>query len=249
MTAHAKGERGATSSRALSLKGLSVFLGMPTHRDIPPATVAALLGTADLMRTRGIPFQLHLGVGGSIVSFSRSKAAWDFLQSDKSRLFWVDSDIVWEAEDFLRLLALSSELPVVGAMYPSKSDPPTFFVNFDDALMETNEFGCVAIGGFGLGFTCVQRAVMQALADKAPKRKYPDVREPIPAIFRIDEFGDEARGEDVAFFHDIRALGHTVWLDPNVTLGHIGQKVYTASIKEHFREEHPSNGTSHQPSL
>jgi hypothetical protein len=34
------------------------------------------------------------------------------------------------------------------------------------------------------------------------------------------------RGEDGAFFDDIRALGHKVWLDPTIELGHVGTKVY-----------------------
>jgi hypothetical protein len=36
----------------------------------------------------------------------------------------------------------------------------------------------------------------------------------------------------MAFFADIRELGHKVWLDPAVNLGHVGTKEFRGSISE-----------------
>jgi hypothetical protein len=223
---------------SLPLSGLSVMVAMPTHRDLDPQTVVSLMGTADLLRTKNIPFELQMQAGGSVVSFARSKAAHYFLESNKNRLFWVDSDIVWKPEDFLKLVALSSRLEVVGAMYPSKSDPPTFFINYDEgADVKTNEFGCIEVKGWGLGFTVVDRVVIEQLAERAPVRRFPDLDDPIPHIFRIDEDGEHVRGEDMAFFADIKALGYSTWVDPTIELGHIGRKTYTASLRQHLKEK------------
>lgn len=218
----------------LSIQDVSVMLAMPTHRDIPVPTVVSLLETADLMRTKGIPFEIQMQVGGSIIETARSKVASLFLQSDKSRLFWVDSDIKWKADDFLRLLALSTKMPVVSGIYPSKSDPPLFFLSVEKSEVETNEFGCFPVKGVGLGFTVIRRDVIESLAKDAPLLKFPDLPEPIPHIFRCDSENGEFRGEDMAFFADIRALGHPVFIDPSVTLGHVGSKTYTASIRDHL---------------
>jgi hypothetical protein len=38
------------------------------------------------------------------------------------------------------------------------------------------------------------------------------------------------RGEDMAFFADLRDLGYTVWLYPNIQLGHIGTKTYRGDL-------------------
>ena len=35
-----------------------------------------------------------------------------------------------------------------------------------------------------------------------------------------------ARGEDGAFFADLKAIGHQAWLDPSIRLGHVGAKEY-----------------------
>lgn len=213
------------------------MLAMPTHRDIPPVTVTSLLATCDLLTAKGIPYKCEIQVGSSIVTFSRSKAAHSFLQSDYTHLFWVDSDIVWAADDFLKVLALTTKLDVVGAAYPAKQDPTVFFINFDDPNFVFNEFGCFDLKGMGLGFTCVSRHIIEKLAAKAPLEKLPDTPEPIPSIFRIDCKDGNARGEDMAFFADIRDLGHQTFCCPTVRLGHVGSKIYAASLIEYLKEK------------
>jgi hypothetical protein len=230
----------------LDLAGISVMLAMPTHRDIPTGTVISLLETQSLFQTKGIPFELQLQVGSSIVHHARSRAAHNFLKSDKSLLFWVDSDIEWKASDFLRLCALATKMDVVGAAYPAKKDPIVFFLDSrEGAEIDANEYGCLKIGGWGMGFTVCTRRVIEAIAEQVPKLKFNGSDEPIANIFRCDEINGYARGEDIAFFADIKDLGFEAFLDPSVTLGHIGSKTYTASIADMLRPiEGESNGTS-----
>ncbi len=220
------------------MAGVSVFLAMPTHRDIPPQTVRCLLETQAALMRRGIPLGMEMQAGSSLVHHARSKAAVRFLQTDFTRLFWIDSDIVWRVEDFIRLLALSTRMECVCAAYPSKADPPVFMLNAKPGeVIAANEYGCLPIHGAGLGFTVVQRMIIEQLADRAPKCRFPDIEGgPAPHIFRCDDSNGDARGEDMAFFADIRALGYTINLDPTVGLGHIGAKEYRASILDHLKE-------------
>lgn len=221
----------------VSLADVSVFLAMPAHRDIPARTVVSLLGTLDLMRDKNIPFEIQIQNGGSIVTHARTKAVHSFLKTDKTRLFWVDSDIQWNPADFLRLLALSVKLECIGALYPAKHDPIEFLINFDDYELETNDFGCFDLKGFGMGFLCLQRHVVEKVSAAAPKLRFPDIDEPIPHLFRLDENNGYARGEDNAFFADVRALGYKTWVDPSVKLGHIGQKIYAGDFMEMLTRE------------
>jgi hypothetical protein len=48
----------------------------------------------------------------------------------------------------------------------------------------------------------------------------------VPRIFRCDEEGDEERGEDYAFWSDVRELGYSIHADAQTNLGHVGTKVY-----------------------
>ena len=219
----------------LDMAGVKVMLAMPTHRDIPPATVRSLLQTQHELLAGGLSSNIEMQCGGSLVHHARTKAAWHFLQSDCTHLFSVDSDIAWDAKDFLRLLAIGTKLECVSAIYPCRAEPLRFFLSGCEETVEANEYGCIEVKGLGLGFTCVQRVVIEKLAKQAPKLIYPDVPEgPVPRIFRCDERDGRARGEDIAFFDDVRDLGYKVWLDPSISLGHIGTKEYRAAFSDHM---------------
>lgn len=223
------------------LAGMHVYLAMPVHREVSPATVRSLLGTKETLFHRGIPLTTYMGSGGSLVHHARSKLVHQFLQKDCTHLFWVDSDIDWEPEQFIRLLCWSMVMPIVCAAYPVKRDPAELQISpiAVGKPVETNEYGCVPIKGAGSGFVCFQRSVIEEMSAKAPLAWFPDYPKPIPYLYRCDlsyeDIGADgipyARGEDMAFFADCRAAGHTVWLDPTISLGHIGPKTYRASLK------------------
>lgn len=220
---------------SFSMTGVNVMLAMPTHRDLSPGTVASLLATQDALWRQGVLFNLEIQAGSSLPHQARIKVAWHFLQSQCTHLFWVDSDIVWRASDFLRLLAFGTKLECVGALYPAKIDPPTIFINVDDMEAEvvTNEYGCLPVKGMGLGFTVIQRKVVEELAAKAPLCRVPYVDGRVPYLFRCDMDGaGNLRGEDMAFFNDIIDLGYRVWFDPSVQLGHVGPKEYRADPRD-----------------
>jgi hypothetical protein len=223
---------------AINLDGLSVMLGMPAGRDLHPLTVKSLLGTTRLLQTMGIPYEPAMVAGCSVVQWARDEIADLFKKSSCSRLFWLDSDMVWEPEDFVRMLALSQIYDVVCATYPAKIDSQTtFYVNRDkDAKLERNEHGLIEIWGVGLGFTVVSRSVMEALYVDSPLVYDEAAGRELSAVFRVQPKlnGDRLvrAGEDMAFFADIRDAGFKVWLDPQVDLGHIGVKKYTGSVRD-----------------
>lgn len=222
------------------MAGISVMLAMPTHRDLPPETVVSLMATQQACIDHSVPFQVYFGKGSSLVHHARSKIAWQFLQTDLARLFWIDSDMEWSGASFMRLLALSTVKDVVAAAYPGRNEPGHFFVEFvGEDNMLADEHGCLPGKELGLGFSCIQRHVIEELAAKAPKVRFPDVNDgkPIPHIFRLDIDGEYARGEDVAFFSDVRALGYRVNVDPTITLGHIGPKVFRGAVIDHLQKE------------
>ena len=219
------------------LAGLKVMIAMPAHRDIPPKTVASLLETKTEIEGRGIPVSVLIPEGGSIVESARSQCTNSFLQSDNNRLFFIDSDIVWKPDAFLRLLCLSTVMDVVLASYPIKRDPLTFFINCAREEIATNEYGCLPNVGAGLGFTCIQRHIIEKLAERAPKLIFADAVNPIPHLFRCGAADGKFVGEDIGFFDDIKALGVNVYLDPTIELGHHGSKTFTGRLIDHLKQD------------
>lgn len=215
---------------AFDLKNASVMLAMPVNRDLPWQTARSLMETTIRFANMGINFEVQFVVGSSIIECARTKVADVFLRSKCRHLFMIDSDQTWTPDDAVKMLALSTKMEVVCAAYPAKREPLTYLLGPEDFDVEMNEWGCLPMKGLGLGFTIVQRHVIEALAERAPKLKFPDSDEPIAHIFRCDIVDDVFRGEDMAFFADVRELGHQVWVDPLIDVGHVGGKEYRAKL-------------------
>lgn len=187
-----------------------------------------------MLQSMNVSFDLKVVANGSVIEAIRTQVAHQFMSSKYNRLFMIDSDISWEPPDFIRLLALSTKMAVVGATYTMKRETPAFAIHAESTKLAANKYGCLEVEGMGLGFTCVQRPVIERLAERAPKLRFEFAAEPVPHIFRCDSLDGRFRGEDMAFFADCRGLGYKVNLEPNITLTHHGHKGYRASFTEKF---------------
>ena len=213
----------------INLDGLRVAVGIPAGRDFHALTVRSLLETFSKCQTMGIPVQLALVANNAIVQWARDEVIDLFLQTNCNRLFWIDSDMVWDPNDFIRMLALSQKRDVVCATYPAKKEPTTFYVNHEPPLI-TDDLGLFEIKGAGLGFTVMTRRVVEAMVDNSPKALDEITGKEIPQVFRVGFKDGKRIGEDMAFFQDARELGFKVFLDPLVKLKHLGLKQYEGSI-------------------
>lgn len=234
------------TTRQYDISQLGVLIGIPVNRAMEYQVVGSLLATQLQLLRRSIRHGFSFQAGGSIVESARTGVVHEFLTNpdykDYDRLFWIDSDIVWEAEQFLRMLALSTAMQVVVAPYPAKQDPPEIRLNADTGVdVEMNEHGCLPLDGMGMGFCIMHREVLVRLAERAPSLRFPDGADK-RHLFRCDTVRgkhdglDYFRGEDNAFFADVQELGYTVWIDPSCNVGHIGTKVYRANLMDMLRQ-------------
>ncbi len=238
------------SAVKFDLAGVRIMLAMPIHRDVPWQTWVSSCQTVEACCNRGIPLQILPTVGGDTVVTARSMSADAFLRSNCTHLFFIDSDMSWKAADFMKFVALATKMECVIAPYTSKGDPPAFMMNLNDGrpfedggiALTMNEWGCLPVRGLGLGFCIVQRHVIEKLAEKSPKLKYPTLDRPIARVFTTDSIAatdplyEDWRGEDMNFLARIKdELGYQVWMDPTVELGHIGPKEYKACLMDHLK--------------
>ncbi len=227
------GERTAESISAAAAD-LSVDIGFPTGATVPWQTALALAKTVKACTHRHINIDVACLAGSSVVTWARDKVLDTFLNSDHQAkyLFWIDSDIVWQPIDFLRLLALATRYGVVCGAYSQKTEAGKIVIHRESvAEFDVNPHGLMEIDGTGLGFAVVPRAILEELAASKPLVYDPAEGRSIRSVFRLDTVDrgrehPDVRHEDVAFFADLREMGHKVWLDPTVTLGHVGPREY-----------------------
>lgn len=212
----------------------SVGIGLPCGDYTPWRFTLSLARTTHAAAVAGVPLDIHAVAASSDVCIARDVVLTNFLNTKDRYLFWIDSDISWRPEDFFRVLRLTKDLGVVCAAYPLKREPEECIVNFvEDA--EPHQSGCVEIVGTGLGFCCVRRDIIdQFAATKEWMVHDGNGRSIIDAFYRPRKRdGDgklHAGGEDGGFYDDLRALGHKVWLDPTICLGHNGSKEYRVKM-------------------
>ncbi len=214
----------------VNIAGMRVAIGMPIYGGIPGGTAMSLFRTVQACTAGGV-FVNFITFATSYVQHSRDGIVHEFLKGDCQKLFFIDQDQTWSVDDFTRLLALSTKYDVIGAVYPAKREPLTYYANlFPESKVE--EYGLLKVRGMGLGFTIIDRKVLEKLTAKAFKIYHQHFGHGLASIFRVDNHEGQYRGEDIAFFSDVRDLGFDVWLDPDIDIGHIGQKEYRGHLSE-----------------
>lgn len=209
------------------------MIGIPIWgSSIPVATMLSLVGTIDYCARLGVDVAIVTRQGAHVIA--RDALFEDFLTSNAARLFWIDSDMVWNPEDFLRLLGMSF-LPgndVMVAAYPAKKpgETLTFYANAGARAETTEPYGLVPVHGMGLGFAITSRKACEALAATKPIVLDQINGETCHEVFRFDTIGGNRRTEDMAFFADLAELGFQTWCDPSIELGHVGSREWRGRL-------------------
>lgn len=181
----------------------------------------------------GIDIQIGSVCGCSVVSRARNLLAKDFLESNCTDLIFIDSDINFEPEDVLRLMAWTSE-PKKGivAGVPRVRGEERVYI----ALLDYDENNELTMNGMGLvrakrvatAFMMVRRDVFETLVEAHPEWTYHDKKTDrmLPALFDFKLTEEGYMGEDFLFCDRTREVGFEVWVDPTIKLGHMGVQEY-----------------------
>ena len=228
-------EGAGMSDATFDLAGVSVMLAMPTNRDLPPPTVMALLATADLFRLRGIPFEIQMQVGCSLVEHARSE----------------DCSLVPEKRQepavlgrFRHRLAGKGLSPPGGALDHarrgrrglSRQEGPAALLRQRrrSRRSQHERIRLPPHEGHGPRLYVHPAPRHRGAGGAGEEAQVPRHRRADSASLPMRRGGRLRPREDMAFFSDVRALGYDVCLDPTVTLGHVGAKTYSGSIMDHM---------------
>ncbi|HZP88649.1 MAG TPA: hypothetical protein VFB54_17705 [Burkholderiales bacterium] len=222
----------------------------PVYRDTAWQYTRSLVDTVLALERYGIHHRAQMVIGNSNLPRARNELAAEFLATDCTDAFLIDSDMEWQPNDVMRLLG--SEQPLIGAVGRKRvdvpdTDPAGWCVRFLPGGREglrQDELGAIEVQGVGTGFLKIERRVFEALIDAHPDWKRsgfasmkPEVREKYFKFFRFPE--SEEMGEDYSFCEAWRALGGSVWMDPEISIGHAGSHTFKGSISALFESATP----------
>lgn len=197
--------------------------------------VSSLVNTMNECADRGISVGF-LNKYSSFVPTARELTAIDKWQHDYSsneiangeisyrKIFWIDSDIEWEPNDFLNLYY--SDLDVVSGLYaldtvgtvavnyPNDRGVPTR-VNKVEFLLHERP---VEVGGVGFGFLCVKKGVFESI--ERPWFLIGKVQWTPESEMRVNV------GEDYSWCGRAQRAGYKIWVHPLVKVKHHKETVY-----------------------
>lgn len=164
---------------------------------------------------------------GSLITQLRNECVEHFRAGSWTHLFFIDSDIGFEPEAFLRLLF--SGFDVVAAPYSFRSDDTLTQGGFAvDGVGEPDDNGFAIVDHAPTGFMCIARSVFERMAASGTGRH---------EFFDTMRIGDDYLTEDFAFCRRWRDCGGTVHLDTRASLSHQGTKLYQRDFQTYLREK------------
>jgi hypothetical protein len=189
----------------------------------------------------GIEVKVFVTAGGSNVGKAREKVLWNAYHAGATHFFFVDSDMSWDdARLPLDLICTGHEFVAVAGFTKSDTPLPCFNKLADEPRFSAKTM-FLEVRDVGFAFVVLHRSAIDAMIAANPDTKYdtgPGGRDEY-ALFM--EFIDRDRmpegerlSEDFAFCRRWRRTGGRIFIDHNARLGHIGRKVYTGVVSEHF---------------
>lgn len=212
------------------------MIGLPCMGGIvSEKTTLGLFNLGKAFVRNDIPHGLLTLTNSSLITQARSKIANFFINNtEHDYLFFLDSDIGFNPEDVLKLLA--HQVPIVSGAYPMKIIPERYCV--DIVQPEERRGDLVKINGNGMGFVLIHRQVFLDIAKHFSGLKY------TPSDYHSDTPHTEAEfnnsyhyfaeqqtqngfmSEDKSFFYRAQQVGYNIWLDPTIKLSHTGYHIY-----------------------
>lgn len=223
----------------------SLFLAVPIYGGVDPHFHESCLA---LMSAKERPYALriHSYVGDSLVSRARNRLAAEFLRSDATHLFFVDSDLIFSPEHVARIASHAARgVPIVAGLYPKKQRELGWVCNVLETPTEPDKFDLQPVKYAGTGFLCISREVLMHMMAAHPEARYDpddgdawqgDLWEFFPVGIReCPETGRRRLlSEDWWFCQRALDLGYKIMMDTRVVCKHVGAMVYPLDGIETF---------------
>lgn len=220
----------------------SVFVAIPAYSgSVTVGTMMSLIQTITDVEAIGINVVVQTWVGDSLISHARNALVAKFMATDCTDLVFIDSDIGFTTEAFLRLLMHDAEFVAGAYRYKNDDEGYPWHRLPDEALWSVNpttrepaEPGVIRVGAVPMGFTRLSRSAIEKMIESRKDKTYyhknaPELCHLLFDIMYCKPPGSEHgqyTGEDYTFCRLWRDIGGEIWIDPEIKLTHTGHKDY-----------------------
>ena len=225
--------------RPIDLNGRKLMIAIPAYDGrVNIKTAIALAKLTPETNKFGVTLYISHISGCSLITKARNALVADFLETDADTLLFVDSDVIITPEAVLRLLAISQGKDITAGVYPRRGADRCFFMDIHTDE-ETNQLvfdenGMMQIRRIGTGFMMIQRHVLETMVKNHPEWRYiNDTKNRDEyAIFDFGVYNGKYYGEDYLFCDRATAEGFSIFLDPTISLPHVGTQEFERNFEE-----------------
>jgi hypothetical protein len=225
-----------------------VIIATPVFGGALGRYVASLTKTLHALQQVGQPYDVLILDGDAYIARARNTLALSFMQGDGDVLFFIDQDMGWDPEGFFRIL--TADAPVAAAAYPMKNSWQEWTANLatDNGELigraRADKTGhLIEAESIPMGFTKITRDALTVMREKRREHDWPNPLNPEKFFhnwFATPPSATEGIvGEDVWFSREWRRIGGKLWVDPDVTLDHVGQKAWTGNLHQFLMGQAP----------
>jgi hypothetical protein len=196
------------------------------HRSILTSTIELL--------AEGIALESEILENQSLLPLARNTLLNEAYKRKPDDIIWIDTDMVWEPDTLRKLL--KHDVDVVGSACRKKiPDNVQFnFQLFKDKSFEPDEKGLIEVRRLGTGFLRMSRKAYTHLWENDKKYEVQGVMG--SNVFEIGIWqGRELLSEDFIVCEKLIQHGFKIFMDPELTVGHIGTFNYWADAKDFFK--------------
>lgn len=239
-----------------------IYLAPSIWRSMDPRTAVSIMAVP-ASNPDGERLMIEPLWNDALIARSRSMLATQFLQTEADVMVTVDDDIVWNPEDFWKIVeGARATRSIYCGPYVVRSEKAGLasrvFPGTQLAIKATPHRRPVEIEYAATGFAAIHRDVVEAMiegefrdADGTHRIRLCDRGGAFPFYPFFQTFSKEEEdgklfylSEDWAFSERARQLGFTVWMDQSIILEHMGWYPYSvADMNRPGESPYPSSGT------
>jgi glycosyltransferase involved in cell wall biosynthesis len=207
-----------------------VLIGTPSYDGRIDVWFAnSLIQTVKIAEKKGIFVHAIYTSYDSLIQRARNSLVRLALTGGYDDLFFIDSDCEWDPQWFFKLLDRPE--PIIGGALVKKSEKEGYTVKLVDKQLKWNQDKTlIEVDGVGTGFMKISRFALEKLWEISDK--YMSEGEEHRMICDIKVENGDLISEDYILGNKWKSLGYKIWLDPTITLNHIGTKKFKGNFNK-----------------
>jgi glycosyltransferase involved in cell wall biosynthesis len=208
-----------------------VMIGTPAHDGRVDVWFAnSLVNTVKLAMQRQVELVPIYMSYDSLVQRARNDIVRLAVEEDFDDLIFIDSDEEWDPEWIFKLLAYKEE--VIGLPVVKKSDQMMFNIKALPTGLKTQQNGLMEVEAVGTGFMKISKSALKKVWDVSDE--YQNEGRSCRMVFDVKVVDGQLVSEDNIFCQKWRNLGGKVFIEPSMTVNHIGVKKYQGNFLEYL---------------